>query len=350
MNYSDIKALVRPNILALSPYSTARDELQGKPEVFLDANESPYPSGWNRYPDPRQKVLKARISQIKGIAAEKIFLGNGSDEAIDLVFRIFCEPGKDNAVAIDPSYGMYEVAAQINDIQCRKAPLEKDFSLDVEKLLSLCDSNTKLIFLCSPNNPSGNSIPAESIEKIFQRFRGIVVLDEAYIDFSSQPGFAGRLEEFPRLIILQTMSKARAMAALRIGMAFASEYIISLMSMVKYPYNINEASQKTALKVLESPIDAQVEEIKRERGRVARELEAFSCVERVYPSDANFLLAKVDNADALYDHLIADGVIVRNRSKMANCSNCLRITIGLIEENDKLLKSIQAYEKGDIHR
>ena len=351
MNYSEVKALVRPNILALSPYSTARDEMQGKPEIFLDANESPYRGGgWNRYPDPRQKALKAKISEIKGIDTGKIFLGNGSDEAIDLVFRIFCKPGEDNVVAIDPSYGMYEVAAQINDIECRKAPLKEDFSLNVEELLSLCDSRSKVIFLCSPNNPSGNTIPFNSIKLIFERFKGIVVLDEAYADFSSQPSLIGRLEEFQRLIILQTMSKARGMAALRLGMAFANEYIISLFSMVKYPYNINEASQKVALEALENPIDKQIEEIKQQRGRIASELSAFKCVEKVYPSEANFLLVKVDDANALYDHLIADGVIVRNRNKMTNCRNCLRITIGLKEENDKLIQSIQAYEKGNIHR
>ena len=347
---NSIESLVRPNIRALCPYSTARDEYEGSIGVFLDANESPYPTGWNRYPDPRQKALKAQISRIKGVPADSIFLGNGSDEAIDLCFRIFCCPGKDNAVAIAPSYGMYAVAADINDIRMRSVPLGPDFSLPAEELLAAADKRTKLLFLCSPNNPSGNAFPAVQLTDLIRRFPGIVVLDEAYADFSAEGSLRGRLSEFPNLIILQTLSKAYGLAALRLGMAFASPYIIQLMSMVKYPYNINQSTQELVSRALREPVEGWVTEIVAQRRRVAAALPAFRCVRRVYPSDANFLLVQVDDADALYAHLIADGIIVRNRSRVPGCAGCLRITVGLPDENDKLLKSLQAYEKGDIHR
>ena len=324
MNSQDIEALVRPNIRALCPYSTARDEYQGSLGIFLDANESPYPTGWNRYPDPRQKALKAKLSAIKGVPAESIFLGNGSDEAIDLMFRIFCTPGVDNAVAIDPSYGMYNVAADINDIEMRRVPLGADFSLPVKELLAATDAHTKLLFLCSPNNPSGNAFPAAELETL--------------------------IREFPNLVIFQTLSKAYGLAGLRLGMAFASPYIIALMSMVKYPYNINQSTQELVSEALDKPVDGQVAEIVAQRRRIAATLPAFGFVRRVYPSDANFLLVQVDDADALYAHLIADGIIVRNRNRVRGCAGCLRITIGLKSENDKLLESLQAYEKGDIHR
>ena len=345
-----IEALVRPNIRALCPYSTARDEYQGPLGIFLDANESPYPTGWNRYPDPRQKALKKQISNIKGVPAECIFLGNGSDEAIDLMFRIFCTPGVDNAVAIEPSYGMYTVAADINDVQMRSVPLGPDFSLPVEALLEEADAHSKLLFLCSPNNPSGNAFPAAELETLIRRWNGIVVLDEAYADFSAEGSLRGRLSEFPNLVIFQTMSKAYGLAALRLGMAFASPYIISLMSMVKYPYNINQSTQDLAAKALREPVEGKVAEIVAQRRRLAAALPAFRCVRRVYPSDANFLLVQVDDADTLYAHLLADGIIVRNRSRVPLCADCLRITVGLPSENDKLLKSLEAYEKGDIHR
>ncbi|MBO4263621.1 MAG: histidinol-phosphate transaminase [Bacteroidales bacterium] len=341
----EILALVRPNIRALSPYSTARDEFGGKLGVFLDANESPYQNGWNRYPDPRQQALKKRIGAWKGIGAEQIFLGNGSDEAIDLLFRIFCRPGVDNAVAISPSYGMYAVAAAINDVPLREVPLAEDFSLRPKALLQACDAQTKLLFLCSPNNPTGNAFPRPDIRALLAHFGGILVVDEAYADFSEAGSLLAELPQWPRLVILQTCSKARGLAALRLGMAFADPLIIQLMSQVKYPYNINEATQRLAMEALSQPMDAQVREIVAERGRVARMLASFPFVRKVYPSDANFLLVRVDDADALYEHLIADGIIVRNRNRVPLCRGCLRITIGLQAENDKLLTSLQAYAK-----
>lgn len=350
MNNSDIEALVRPNIRQLCPYSTARDEFEGRLGVFLDANESPYPTGWNRYPDPRQKELKARIAPIKGVKPENIFLGNGSDEAIDLIFRVFCIPGVDNVVAISPSYGMYAVSADINDVEVRSVRLREDFSLPVDDLLAACDRHTKAIFLCSPNNPSGNAIPNELVFDLLERFGGIVVVDEAYIDFCSVPSLLSRIESYPNLLVLQTFSKARGLAALRLGLAFAQPYIMRLMAMVKYPYNINESTQRLALAALEAPIDGQVAEIVTQRGRVAAALEGFGCVRTVYPSEANFLLVKVDDADSLYDFLIARGIIVRNRTRVVGCQDCLRITIGLPEENDKLLKSFEEYEKGNLRR
>jgi len=350
MRSKEVEALVRPNIRSLCPYSTARDEYQGSIGVFLDANESPYPTGYNRYPDPHQKALKARLSEIKDLPVENIFLGNGSDEAIDLVFRVFCNPGVDNVVAIAPSYGMYAVAAATNDIEVRPFMLGEDFSLDSDALLASCDGNTKAIFLCSPNNPSGNAFPASQLLDIIARFPGMVVVDEAYVDFSSEPSLRNYVRETANLIVLQTLSKAWGMAGLRLGLAFADEYVIRLMSMVKYPYNINQLAQETVLSVLADPIDDKVAEIISERGKVAEYVEGLSCVAKVYPSDANFILVKVDDADRMYGHLLADGIIVRNRNKVAGCAGCLRITIGLPEENVKLIESLKDYEEGNIRR
>ncbi len=347
---NSIESLVRPNIRALCPYSTARDEYKGKLGIFLDANESPYPTGWNRYPDPHQKALKEQVAALKGVPAECIFLGNGSDEAIDLCFRIFCNPGVDNAIAIAPSYGMYAVAADINDVEMRQVPLGADFSLPEEALLAAADAHSKLLFLCSPNNPSGNAFDPAELVDLIRRFPGIVVLDEAYADFSAKGSLRSRLPELPNLVIFQTLSKAYGLAGLRLGMAFASPYIIRLMSMVKYPYNINQSTQELVSRALQTPIADRVAETVAQRARVATALPAFRCVKRVYPSDANFLLVQVDDADTLYAHLLADGIIVRNRSRVTGCAGCLRITIGLPTENDKLLESLEAYEKGDIHR
>jgi histidinol-phosphate aminotransferase len=339
-----IEALVRPNIRALSPYSTARDECQGAPEVFLDANESPYAGlGYNRYPDPRQKALKERVSAIKGLPAQNIFLGNGSDEAIDLMFRLFCTPGRDNAVAIVPSYGMYAVAADINDVEVRGVALGPDFSLPVEELLAAADERTKLLFLCSPNNPSGNAFEADQLLDLIQRFPGIVVLDEAYADFSTKGSLRAAVLEYPNLVVLQTFSKAYGMAGLRLGMAFADAYVIDLMNRVKYPYNISQATQELAFKALESSRDEEVAEIIAQRERLTSALPSFPFVKKVWPSDANFLLVQTDDADALYAHLLKDGVIVRNRSRVPLCSGCLRITVGTPAENDRLLKSLQSY-------
>ena len=339
----DIESLVRPNIAALAPYSTARDELSGAPDVFLDANESPYDTGFNRYPDPHQKALKQRLSVLKGLPADHIFIGNGSDEAIDLVFRVFCTPGRDNVVAIAPSYGMYEVAAATNDIEVRKVRLRADFSLDSEALLKATDERTKALFLCSPNNPSGNAFPEAQLLALAETFNGIVVVDEAYIDFSSIPSLRFRVDEYPNLVILQTLSKAWGMAGLRVGLAFANARIIQLMSMIKYPYNINILAQKTALERLQAPIEAQVKEIVAQRAVVAALLEACPFVEKVFPSEANFLLAKVKDADALYAHLLKDGIIVRNRSRVPGCEGCLRITVGTPEENGRLAASLKSY-------
>ena len=340
---SRITPLVRPNIAALAPYSTARDEYDGPIGIFLDANESPYNNGYNRYPDPHQAVLKAKIAPIKGIPVENLFLGNGSDEAIDLVFRIFCVPGKDNAVIMSPSYGMYGVAADINDVAVRSVRLDADFNLDTEALLAACDGNTKVIYLCSPNNPSGNAFPKEQLLEICDRFPGVVVVDEAYIDFSEKGTLAQEAVRRDNLVVLQTLSKARAMAGLRIGLAISSTEIIRLMSMVKYPYNLSRAAMEKALEFIEKPIDNEVDVIINERKRLAEALPRYSCVEQVFPSDANFLLVRVDDAYALYDYLLNEGIIVRNRSKVPGCDRCLRLTVGLPAENDALLNALDRY-------
>lgn len=338
-----IEKLLRPNIAALTPYSTARDEYSSPIGVFLDANESPYDNGCNRYPDPHQARLKARIGALKGIPAENLFLGNGSDEAIDLVFRLFCEPGRDNAVAIAPSYGMYTVAAAINDIAVRQVLLEEDFSLDTEKLLAAADDRTKVLFLCSPNNPSGNAFPKEQLLGIIRRFPGIVVVDEAYIDFSDKGSLVEEALARENLIVLQTLSKARAMAGLRIGLAISNPEIIRYMSMVKYPYNLSVAAMEKALALLEKPIDEEVAILKLERERLAALLPELPFVRTVFPSDANFLLVRVSDADGLYRFLLDRGIIVRNRNRVAGCAGCLRMTVGIPAENDALLNALKEY-------
>jgi len=345
MTDMDIRTLFRDNIRSLAPYSTARDEYEGELGIYLDANESPYENGYNRYPDPHQKTLKRKIAEIKGVAAERIFIGNGSDEPIDLVFRIFCEPRRHNAVSIAPTYGMYKVAAAINDIEMREVPLEAGFALDPDKLLAAADENTRLLFICSPNNPTGNCFPAEAIERIVRTFRGIVVLDEAYIDFAEEDGFLGRIGEFPNLVVLQTLSKAWGMAGLRLGLAFACEEIVGTMGRVKYPYNINVVTQRTVLEELRHGIAGRVAEIRSERRRVAEALAAAPTVRRIYPSDANFLLVETTAPRKIYGRLIESGVIVRDRSRMPLCEGCLRITIGTPQENDRLIeifKNLQA--------
>ena len=339
-----IESLVRANIAALSPYSTARDEYQGELGVFLDANESPYDNGYNRYPDPHQKSLKARLSEIKGIEAKNIFVGNGSDEAIDLMFRVFCEPAEDNAVAIAPSYGMYKVSAAINNIEMRELQLGEDFSLPVDALLGACDQNTKLMFICSPNNPTGNSFPRKDILRLAEEFEGMLVVDEAYIDFAEAESLKSEIERYPNIVVLQTMSKAWAMAGLRLGLALADSRVVEIMSQVKYPYNINKAALQIVEQLLDEPIDDKVKEIVEQRRVVAERLAAMPFVSKVYPSDANFVLARVDDADAIYEHLIADGIIVRNRNRVRGCEGCLRITIGTKQENEKLIQSLERYE------
>ena len=340
MNIEDVMRLVRRNISSLAPYSTARDEYKGNIGTFLDANENPFDNGYNRYPDPRQTELKSILSEIKGVPMERIFVGNGSDEAIDLCYRIFCEPRLDNVVMITPSYGMYRVAADINDVPVREVPLGTNFSLPIDALLAACDEDTKLMFLCSPNNPTGNSLPIEQMRWLLEYFRGIVVVDEAYIDFASQPSMLSLMDEYKNLIVLQTLSKAYGLAALRLGLAFADERIISLFANVKYPYNINLAGMEQAAKLLKRNVTCEIETIKSERERVAERLMGMSCVQKVYPSDANFLLVKVTDAPALYNRLIENSVIVRDRSRVPGCENCLRITIGTPDENEKMLNII----------
>ena len=339
MTIEEVIGLVRPNIAALEAYSTARDDCGDKrPEIFLDANESPYDNGLNRYPDPHQKALKARISAIRKISPESLFIGNGSDEAIDLLFRVFCVPGKSNAVSIAPSYGMYSVAAATNDVEFRTVMLREDFSMDTEAMLSACDGQTALMFICSPNNPSGNIFPKEQIEALLRSFRGIVVVDEAYIDFASSPSLVPMIAAYPNLVVLQTLSKAWGMAGLRLGLAIADPAVVAMMSKVKYPYNINVLAQKMALsKLSEETVKAHVAEIVGQRFRLVKELSSCPSVRKIYPSEANFLLVEFDDADAVYDRLVDEKLIVRNRSRVRGCSNCLRITVGTPSENDRLL-------------
>ncbi|MBO7231881.1 MAG: histidinol-phosphate transaminase [Bacteroidales bacterium] len=341
----DINQLLRKNIAALSPYSCARDEFEGEASVYLDANENPYNAPYNRYPDPLQKALKEKIAALKGLRAEQIFLGNGSDESIDLAFRAFCEPRLDNVLAIAPTYGMYKVCADINDVAYREHPLDADFQFKAEDLLARCDEHTKLIFLCSPNNPTGNSLCSSEIVKVIENFQGLVMLDEAYIDFSSQDSFCSLLDKYPNLVIFQTFSKAWASAGLRLGMAFASPEIIAVYNKVKYPYNVNLQTQQLMLAHLQEPqrIQAWVTELIEQRSFLQQALAALPIVQHIYPSDANFLLVKVDDADALYQYLVAQGIIVRNRNRVRLCEGCLRITVGTADENAALMAAMQQF-------
>lgn len=339
---------VRPNILALAPYSTARDEYQGGDiSVWLDANESPYNNGVNRYPDPHQRQLKAMLSDIKQMPVDRIFIGNGSDEAIDLAFRVFCVPGQDNAVAITPSYGMYEVAAATNDVALREVQLTADFGLPVDELLAAADAHTKLMWVCSPNNPTGNAFDLAALEDLADRFDGMLVVDEAYVDFSAKGSLLPVLDKHPNLIVLQTLSKAWGMAGLRLGLAFAHPDVIALYGRVKYPYNVNGPTQITVMEHLRKGVVAQVAEIKSERERLAKVLPTLDVVDAVYPTDANFFLVRSANANRLYDVLIDAGVIVRNRTNMPGCKNCVRITIGTPEENDRLISVLKALKSLD---
>ena len=338
----DLTKLVRKNILALAPYSTARDEYQGELDIYLDANENPFNDGYNRYPDPYQKRLKERLSRIKGVDSSRIFIGNGSDEPIDLVYRIFCEPGVHNAVAIAPTYGMYRVAADINGVEYREVMLRDDFGLDAETLLAAADENTRLLFLCSPNNPSGNVLCRKALERLLTGFGGIVVLDEAYIDFADDPGFLSQLDRYPNLIVLQTLSKAWGMAGLRLGLAFASPEIVRLLTRVKYPYNINVVTQKLVLTLLDKDMPGQVETLKRERTKLLEALPELPVIRKVYPSDANFILVRVDEPRKVYDRLIEKGIVVRDRSRIRGCEGCLRLTVGTPEENERLIAELKA--------
>lgn len=344
----NLKELARPNIWALQPYSCARNEYSGhRAKVFLDANENPYNAPFNRYPDPLQTELKAAVSKVKGVPVENIFIGNGSDEAIDLAYRCFARPSMDNVVAISPTYGMYKVCADINDVEYRSVELEPNFMLNADKLLSACDANTKLIWLCSPNNPSGNNLDAGEMTKILQRFDGIVVIDEAYSDFSKVRPFRNKIREYPNMIVLNTMSKAWGCAAIRLGMAFADRDIISLFNKVKYPYNISMQTQQYAIDVLKDPfeVDKLVKAILLERARTIDAFGMLPICKKIYPTDANFFLAEVDRADDIYNYLIKKGIVVRNRSKVALCDSCLRITIGTKTENNELLGALRQYNK-----
>ena len=342
-----LKELTRPNVWALKPYSSARDEYSGvEASVFLDANENPYNTPVNRYPDPLQRELKALIAPLKGVKVENIFLGNGSDEAIDLVFRAFCRPGVDNVVAIDPTSGMYQVCAEVNDVEYRKILLDVYYQFKASSLLSAIDENTKAIFVCSPNNPTGNSLCRKEIESLLNRFDGLVIVDEAYIDFSSSESLLKDLDKYPNLIVLQTFSKAWGCAAIRLGMAFASPEIIGIFNKIKYPYNVNILTQQEAIKLLHHPeqIKAWVNALLEERARVMEEFVKLPCCVRVFPTDANFFLAKVYEATQLYNYLVSEGIIVRNRTNVALCNDCLRITIGTKEENDALLDALRKVE------
>ena len=340
-----IKELVRPNIWSLAPYSSARNEYSGHvAHVFLDANENPFNGPYNRYPDPLQESLKERLSEVKNVPAENIFLGNGSDEAIDLVYRCFCEPKKDNVVAICPTYGMYEVCANINDVEYRNVMLDENYQITAEKLLAACDANTKAIWICSPNNPTGNDINNEEIEKVIEKFDGIVIVDEAYIDFSKQKSFSRYINsETSNVIVLQTMSKAWGSAAIRLGMAFAKKEIIAIFNKVKYPYNVNMLTQEQAMKRLKDtqPVEQWINILLQERGRTMEAFGELPICEKIYPTDANFFLAKVKNAQKTYDYLVDKGIIVRNRTRISLCNNCLRVTIGTREENNELLGALR---------
>ena len=336
--------LCRPNIWSLAPYSSARNEYAGREaRVFLDANENPYNKPYNRYPDPLQIELKEAISRVKGVPQECIFLGNGSDEAIDLPYRCFCRPGIDNVVAIEPTYGMYKVCADINDVEYRPVLLDENFQIKGERMLAATDDNTKIIWFCSPNNPTGNSLQREEIIKVIERFQGIVIVDEAYSDFSSQPALRSELPKYPNLIVLNTMSKAWGCAAIRLGMAFASKEIVDIFNKVKYPYNVNLLTQRQALEALKDPfeVDKWVKILNLERSRMIEAFKLLPSCQVVYPTDANFFLAKMDNAQHIYDYLVDCGIIVRNRSRVQLCSNCLRITIGTKSENNELIAALR---------
>ena len=342
-----LQELTRSNIWRLKPYSSARDEYNGAAaSVFLDANENPYNLPHNRYPDPMQRDLKSELSKIKKVPPAHIFLGNGSDEAIDLVFRAFCEPGEDNVVAIDPTYGMYQVCADVNDVEYRKVLLHDDFQFSAEELLASADERTKMIFICSPNNPTGNDLLRSEIVKVIGGFEGLVILDEAYNDFSDQPSFLSELDKYPNLVVFQTFSKAWGCAAIRLGMAFASEAIIGILSKIKYPYNVNQLTQQQAIAMLHKyyEIERWIKTLKEERDYLEEEFAKLSCTVRMYPSDSNFFLAKVTDAVKIYNYLVGEGIIVRNRHSISLCCNCLRVTVGTRVENNTLLAALKKYQ------
>ena len=347
----NINQLIRENIINLQPYSSARDEFNGVANIFLDANEnslgSPLDNKYNRYPDPYQLAVKQSIARLKNIPVENIFLGNGSDECIDLLYRCFCNPAKDNVVICPPTYGMYEVSGRINDIEIRKAVLQENFQLDLKAINTQVDSNTKIIWICSPNNPTGNSIDHVDILYLLKTFNGLVVIDEAYIDFSAGISFLNNLKSYPNLIVLQTLSKAWGLAALRLGMAFASAEIITVLNKVKPPYNISGATQKIVLEALQQSekVKEKIKELISLRSLLQKELLQISCIEKIYYSDANFLLVRMKDANSIYNYLIAKGIVVRNRNSIILCEGCLRITVGTKQENGLLIKTLKNYSK-----
>ena len=341
-----MQELVRKNIRALQPYSCARDEFRGREaHVFVDANESPFNTGYNRYPDPLQEEIKSLLAPIKNVHPDEIFLGNGSDEAIDLVYRVFCEPRVDNVVAMAPSYGMYEVCANINDVDYRKVLLDENFRLHADAMLSAADDHTKVMWICSPNNPTGNDMDRKEVKRLLDDFPGILVVDEAYIDFSSLRSLRELVRLYPRLIVLNTFSKAWASASVRLGIAFAQSEIIALFNKVKYPYNINLLTQQYALELLRNGEKVQrwTNDVKREREIVVPALKEVRCVVKVYPTDANFVLVKVTDAVRIYNYLVDRGIVVRNRNNVQLCGNCLRITIGSKEENNEVLGALRSF-------
>ena len=341
----NINEIIRPNVAALKPYSSARDEFQGTADnmIFLDANENPFQNGVNRYPDPKQNKVKQLLSSIKGVSTSNILLGNGSDEVLDLIFRAFCEPNQDNVISLPPTYGMYEVLSHINNIKLIKVPLNQDFQPNVDAILKAINPNSKLLFICSPNNPTANSINSRKIEQLLNEFNGIVVIDEAYIDFSKQESWLKRLEAFPNLIVTQTLSKAYGMAGIRLGICYASETIISILNKIKPPYNVNELTQQRAiarlLKINE--VNNEVRDIIKERERLLSQLKNITFITKIYPTETNFVLVKTDNANKRYKALIEKGIVIRNRTTQPLCENTLRFTVGTAKENETLINTLK---------
>lgn len=344
-NSFQLEKLVRPNIAKLTPYSSARDEFTGQAEVYLDANENPFETGLNRYPDPLARAVKQSMVDLKGVPTEQMMLGNGSDEVIDLIFRIFCEPGQDNVITLPPTYGMYRVSADINHVAVKEVPLLPGFTPDVDAILAAVDAQTKVLWLCTPNNPSGNDFPQKAMQRLLENFPGIVVIDEAYIDFADRPSYATWLDQYPNLIIMQTFSKAWGLAGIRLGMALTSPAIIRLLNAVKPPYNVNRLTQQAALERLRQPAQfrEQVQMILSQREKVAQQLEKLPMVQAVHPSAANFILAKVDDPRQLYQYLNNKGIIVRDRSRQYLCDGCLRFTVGTPAENQLLYQALLSY-------
>jgi histidinol-phosphate aminotransferase len=347
----DINNILRENIKKTKPYSSARDEYKGNEGVFLDANENPLGSAtnepYNRYPDPLQREVKEHLAIIKKVTPEQIFLGNGSDEAIDLLYRAVCQPGVDNVITLPPTYGMYEVSANINDVKVKEIPLTPDFEIQTDKVLTAVDAHTKIIFVCSPNNPTGNSMKTESIEKILNSFNGIVVIDEAYIDFAPEKTFVTKLNQYPNLVVLQTFSKAWGLAGLRLGIAFASKEIIAVINKIKPPYNVNQYSQLLAMEAMRAVAkkEKMVEEILLQRNNLVKQFSEIKFISKVYPSDANFVLIKTEDGRKVYDFLVNKKIITRDRSKVVLCEDCIRVTVGTKGENELLLKTLKEYKK-----